>query len=176
MDWIKELQGMTPEQRKTLVWNDPRLERLAEAVEKKYELPNGAIRALKFAENTGLKDGKLSESKNDSTARSVVNGRPGAEGVMQFMPATRKLQNGLFEHNPLDPVESIDAAGRYLQFTLKNQYKGNIIAAFADYNGGPAQAKLVMEGKRPKAAETDNYLSKITMFFERMQQQQGGKK
>jgi soluble lytic murein transglycosylase-like protein len=176
MDWIAELEKMTPEQRKKLPWNDPRLDRVAEAVEKKYGLPNGAIRALKFAENTGLKDGKLSESKNDSTARSVVNGRPGAEGVMQFMPATRKLQNGLFEHNPLEPVESIDAAGRYFQFTLKNQYKGNVIAAIADYNGGPEQAKYVLKGKRPKAQETANYLDKAQMFFERMQPQQGGKK
>ena len=170
MDWIKEMQEMPPEKRKTLAWNDPRLSKLAEAVEKKYGLPNGLVRAIKFAENTGYKDGKLSESKNTSTAKSGV----GAEGVMQFMPATRKLQNGMFDHNPLDPVESIDAAGKYLSFTLKNQYKGNALAAIADYNGGPEQAKYVMQGQKPKAAETDNYLAKTAVFFQRMQQE-GGK-
>jgi soluble lytic murein transglycosylase-like protein len=171
MDWIKELQEMPPEKRKTLTWNDPRLSKMAEAVEKKYGLPEGIVRAVKFAENTGYKDGKLSESSNTSLAKSQV----GAEGVMQFMPATRKLQKGLFEHNPLDPVENIDAAGKYLQYTLKNQYKGNALAAIADYNGGPEQAKLVMQGKKPKAPETDNYLAKVSMFFEKMQKE-GGKK
>jgi hypothetical protein len=166
MDWIKELEQMTPEQRQGLTWDDPRLERLAEAVEKKYALPTGIVKAIKFAENTGLKDGKVSPSKNDSTARSVVNGKPGAEGIMQFMPATRKLQNGMFDHNPLDPVESIDAAGRYLQFTLQNQYKGNAVAAIADYNGGPKQAAFVLKGEKPKAKETEDYLAKVKHFFE----------
>jgi hypothetical protein len=166
MDWLKELEQMSIEQRTKLTWDDARLERLAEAVEKKYELPTGLIRAIKFAENTGLKGGKVSRSRNDSTARSVVNGRPGAEGIMQFMPATRKLQNGLFDHNPLDPVESIDAAGRYLQFTLRNQYKGNPIAAIADYNGGPKQAAFVLKGEKPKAKETEDYLAKVKHFFE----------
>jgi SLT domain-containing protein len=162
MSWVEELRKMSPEDRAKLKWNDPRLTQMAEAVEKKYNLPAGIVRAIKFAENTGYKDGNISESNNDSTARSPV----GAQGIMQFMPATRRLQNGLFEHNPLDPIESIDAAGRYLQFTLKNQYKGNALAAIADYNGGPNQAKLVMQKQRPKAKETDVYLQKAKKFFE----------
>jgi soluble lytic murein transglycosylase-like protein len=63
-------------------------------------------------------------------------------------------------------VESIDAAGRYLQFTLQNQYKGNAVAAIADYNGGPKQAAFVLKGEKPKAKETEDYLAKVKHFFE----------
>lgn len=163
---IDELLSMSVEERSKLKHNDVRLSFIASKLEKKYGLPPSLLEAIKFAENSGFdKEGRPVPSNNDSTATSPV----GAQGLMQFMPATRKLQSGMFEHNVLDPVESLDAAAKYLQFTLKNQYKGNVAAAIADYNGGPNQARRVMEGKLPKAEETRNYLKKVEHFYSTLQ-------
>lgn len=163
MEWIDELQKMPAEERTKLPWHDPKLMKLAEATEKKFNLPDGSLRALMFAENSYIKDGKIQQNlKQTSTAKSPK----GAQGVMQFMPASQELQGGMFRHNALDPVENINAAGKYLQFTLKNQYKGNVLAAFADYNGGPRQAKAVLQGKLPPAKETADYMSKVKNYYE----------
>lgn len=161
MDAITKLQAMTPEQRSKLQWNDPMLDELADKLEQAEGLPQYSLKALKFAENTGYKDGKIEFSKNDSTKISPK----GAKGIMQFMDSTQKLQGGIFKHNPSDPVESLAAAARYLKYTLNNQYKGNVTAAFADYNGGPPAANNVIAGKKPPKEETINYLEKIKEFY-----------
>jgi membrane-bound lytic murein transglycosylase MltF len=161
MDALAELKAMTPEQRSKLTWNDPRLDALADKLEQAEGLPQHSLKALKFAENTGYKDGKLGFSNNTSSAVS----RAGAKGIMQFMDSTQNLQGGMFKHNPLDPVESLGAAAKYLRYTLDNQYKGNVVAAFADYNGGPTQAENVLKGKKPTKAETKQYLDKIKEFY-----------
>lgn len=161
MDAIAELKAMTPEQRSNLTWNDPRLDALADKLEQAEGLPQHSLKALKFAENTGYKDGKLGFSNNTSSAVSPS----GAKGIMQFMDETQKLQGGMFKHNPLDPVESIGAAAKYLKYTLTNQYKGNVAAAFADYNGGPTQAGHVLKGNKPTKAETKQYLEKIKEYY-----------
>jgi len=161
MDAIAELKSMSVEDRSKLKWDDPRLDALADKLEQKHELPPSTLKALKWAENTGLKEGKISKSSNDSTAVSPA----GAKGLMQIMDATQQLQGGMFKHNHLDPVESLDAAAKYLKYTLTNQYKGNVAAAFADYNGGPTVAKQVLKGKMPSNAETAGYLNKIKEFY-----------
>ena len=161
MDALTKLQAMTPEQRSKLPWNDPMLDELADKLEQADGLPQYSLRALKFAENTGYKDGKIEFTKNDSSAISPK----GAKGIMQFMDNTQKLQGGMFKHNHLDPVESLAAASRYLKYTLNNQYKGNVVAAFADYNGGPPAANNVIAGKKPPKEETINYLEKIKEFY-----------
>ena len=56
----------------------------------------------------------------------------GAQGLMQFMPATAK---GLGV-DPLDPSSAIDGAARYLS-SLKDQF-GSTDLALAAYNAGPA--------------------------------------
>ena len=162
MDAIAELKTMSVEDRSKLKWDDPRLDALADKLEQKHELPPSTLKALKWAENTGLTDGKISKSSNDST---TVNKSSGAKGLMQIMDATQQLQGGMFKHNHLDPVESLDAAAKYLKYTLTNQYKGNVAAAFADYNGGPTVAKQVLKGKMPSNAETAGYLNKIKEFY-----------
>lgn len=162
MSPVDELLNMPVEERTKLPWHDQRLSYVASKLEQQYGLPAGVLRAIKFAENTGLDDkGQISKSNNDSTAQSRV----GAQGIMQIMPATQKLQKGAFKHNPLDPIESLDAAARYMKHTLTKQYKGNVVAAIADYNGGPTQAKYVLKGKKPAAKETANYLKKVEAFF-----------
>lgn len=164
-NYIEELKGMSMEERGALPWNDPRLMYVAEKLESKYELPEGSLRAIAHAENSGIgKDGRLSPSKRkawDSASEDQ------AVGLMQFIPSTMKLQDGMFEHDPRDPIESMNAAAKYLQYTLKNQYKGNIAAAFADYNGGPSNGTAVMGGGKPTNKETLDYLKKIKLYYQR---------
>lgn len=164
---IEELLSMSVEQRSKLHWNDPRLNYAAKKLEEQYGLPEGVLQALKFAENTGMdKKGKVSLSNRNSLSNPS---RAGAEGIMQFMPSTRKLEwNGIknyFDHNVKDPMEGLAAAARYVDYGMEF-YKGNIAAIFADYNGGPKQAKLVMKGKKPNSEETFGYLKKIRKYYE----------
>lgn len=163
MDAIAELKKMTPEERSKLKWNDPRLIAATDRMEMLHDVPKGSLRALLFSENSYFdkKTKEIKSSNNDSHAVSQAKAR----GVMQFTPGTMKLQNGMFDHNPLDPIESINAAGKYMKYVLTNQYKGNVPAAIADYNGGPKQAKAVLEGKRPPSPETAEYLDKAKEFW-----------
>src|SRR5690606_21055560 len=80
-----------------------------------------------------------------------------ARGVMQFMPENLRKYG---VSDPADPVQMIDAAGRYLRDTMR-QYGGDVDAVIADYNGGPRQAREVLAGRQPKAAETRGYLKRV---------------
>jgi hypothetical protein len=133
-----------------LKYNDPRLDAFAEEVERRYELPKGIVKAIKNA--------------GERTNPGQVSPK-GAQGIMQFMPATMKLQNGKFQHDPNNPFASIDAAGKYLQHTLKYQYKGDALAAVADYNGGPAQAKALRQQGKPTAKETQDYIDRVKEYM-----------
>lgn len=140
-----------PEEWKHLQHDDPRLDAFAHAVEDRYGLPRGVVEALKNAgERTHQKGGQWAVSPK------------GAEGVMQFIPSTRKA----YQHNPSDPFESIDAAGRYMADLIR-QNKGNAMAAIAFYNGGAAAAKAVLAGKPPPALETQKYLEHIKSYMDR---------
>ncbi len=131
---------------RALRYNAPELDAYADEIEVKYGLPTGLVRALKNA-------GERSDSWQVSPA--------GARGVMQFMPQNIR-QYGVTD--PTDPYQMIDAAGRYLRDTSK-QYGGHVGAMIADYNGGPRQAKRVLAGQRPMAAETDAYLDRVTRYM-----------
>lgn len=162
---IDELLSMPVEERAKLKWNDERLAYVADKLEDQYGIPKGVLQAIKYAENTYIDkaDGTVKPSENTSEAKS----EKGAEGLMQIMPTTReKLQGGLFQHNPLDPVESLDAAARYVNYTLNKQYKGDVLAVIADYNGGPSAGKNVLKNKQPPSKETRDYLKKARHFFE----------
>jgi soluble lytic murein transglycosylase-like protein len=139
----------TPEEWASLQYNDPRLDAFAEEVEDKYNLPPGILVALKNA--------------GERTNPGQVSPK-GARGIMQFMPATMQLQDGKFEHNPDNPFESILAAGRYMQHTLKYQYQGDVARAVADYNGGPRQANALAEGGE-LAGETSSYLMRVRDYI-----------
>ena len=129
-------------QRKKLRYNDPQLDAYAAQMEAQYKLPPGIIVALK-------NQGEKSNSWQTSPA--------GAQGVMQLMPVNQR-KFGVTD--PTDPVQSIEGAAKYLAATSK-QYKGNMAAMVADYNGGPRQAKAVVDGRQPKAKETRDYLSRV---------------
>jgi soluble lytic murein transglycosylase-like protein len=143
----KDLTALPLEQRQALRFNAPELDAYAATIEAKYGIPPGLINAIKNA-------GEKSNSNQTSPA--------GARGVMQFMPENLK-KYGVTD--PTDPVQMIDAAGRYLKDTLK-QYKGDVQAVIADYNGGPRQANRVVAGEQPAAAETRAYLERVSKDLE----------
>ena len=156
-----------PEEWGALQYNDPRLDAFAEEIEDRYDLPPGVLVALKNA--------------GERTNPGLVSPK-GAQGIMQFMPATMALQDGKFQHNPDNPFESILAAGRYMQHTLKYQYKGDVSRAIADYNGGPRAAEGLTTGRLNE--ETTNYLMRVRDYLtgeyrprlsQRLQQRQQGR-
>ena len=77
----------------------------------------------------------------------------GAQGLMQFMPATAK---GLGV-NPLDPNSAIDGAARYLS-SLTKQF-GSTELALAAYNAGPGAVDR--HGGIPPYPETQNYVRAV---------------
>lgn len=134
-----------PEAWKSLKYNDPRLDEFAHATEEHYGLPFGLLEAIKNA-------GERSNSNQVSPA--------GAKGVMQFIDSTRKH----YEHDPSNPFESIDAAGRYFKDLLV-RYNGNVKAAITEYNGGVVQAHHVAQGGSPTADETKQYIHRIKQYM-----------
>jgi hypothetical protein len=89
------------------------------------------------------------ESGFNSQAVSPV----GAQGLMQFMPATAK---GLGV-NALDPNSAIDGAARYLS-SLTKQF-GSTDLALAAYNAGPGTVSRY--GGIPPYSETQNYVRSV---------------
>jgi len=77
----------------------------------------------------------------------------GAQGLMQFMPATAK---GLGV-NALDPTSAIDGAARYLS-NLTKQF-GSTELALAAYNAGPGTVSR--HGGIPPYPETQNYVRAV---------------
>ncbi|MDK3257405.1 transglycosylase SLT domain-containing protein [Blastococcus capsensis] len=89
------------------------------------------------------------ESGFDSSAVSPA----GAQGLMQFMPATAK---GLGV-NALDPGAAIDGAAKYLS-SLTKQF-GSTELALAAYNAGPGTVSRY--GGIPPYPETQNYVRSV---------------
>jgi hypothetical protein len=77
----------------------------------------------------------------------------GAQGLMQFMPATAA---GLGV-DPLDPSSAIDGAARYLS-SLTKQF-GSTELALAAYNAGPGTVSRY--GGIPPYPETQNYVRNV---------------
>ena len=91
-------------------------------------------------------------SKESSFNASAVSSA-GAQGLMQFMPATAK---GLGV-NPLDPTSAIDGAAKYLS-SLSKQF-GSTELALAAYNAGPGTVSRY--GGIPPYPETQNYVRAV---------------
>jgi hypothetical protein len=137
--------GLTPiaPQRKAepVAYNAPELDKLAVAAAEETGVPPKLLLAVK---NAGEK------SNNDQVSKK------GAAGVMQFMPETAKA----YGVDPTNPESAIRGAGRYLADLIK-QYRGNVAAAVAHYNGGSTQGTLVAAGKEPTYPETRAYLERV---------------
>ncbi|NOV24156.1 hypothetical protein E5S69_11600 [Cupriavidus necator] len=142
----RALVDMGGNERKALPYNDSRLDAYAVTAAQREGVPPELMIALK---NAGERSG--------STAVSPK----GARGVAQFMPDNLQKYG---VKDPTDPVQSLDGMAKYLRDTMK-QYNGDIRAVIADYNGGPKQARAVLEGRTPPATETAKYLARVEEYM-----------
>ncbi len=77
----------------------------------------------------------------------------GAQGLMQFMPATAAQ----FGVDPFDPASAIDGAARYLRQLIDDF--GSVDLALAGYNAGPGNVRKY--GGVPPFDETQAYVRKV---------------
>jgi hypothetical protein len=97
------------------------------------------------------------ESNYDPRAVSPA----GAQGLMQFMPATARD----YGVNPFDPASAIDGAARKLAADLKTF--GSVPLALAAYNAGPGAVHR--HGGIPPYAETQAYVPKVLAAMQRIE-------
>jgi len=93
----------------------------------------------------------------ESSFRTGVTSRAGAQGVAQFMPGTAR-ERGLAD--PFDPEQAIPAAAEFIH-ELANRF-GNLGLAAAAYNGGPARVTSWLAGQGNLPDETRNYVLAVT--------------
>ncbi|MGY1854872.1 NlpC/P60 family protein [Modestobacter sp. SYSU DS0290] len=97
-------------------------------------------------------------AKTESNFSTTAVSPAGAQGLMQFMPATAR---GLGV-DPGDPASAIDGAARYLA-SLTEQF-GSTELALAAYNAGPGAVQR--SGGVPPYGETRSYVQKVTSAAE----------
>lgn len=112
----------------------------ANQIEEKYGLPKNLLVGVMGA-----------ESNFNPNAVSPV----GAKGLMQLMKATAQ-EYGI---NPLNPSESIDAAGKYLASSYKKF--GNWEDSLRSYNMGVGGLQKVKAGKMKMPKETQDYVGRV---------------
>lgn len=138
---MKKLEELSLEERQKLPFRSPILSEYAQRMEQKYSVPQGILRAI-------LVDGEKSNNNQVSPK--------GAAGHMQWMPNTAK-EYGV---NPLDPVSSIERAGKYIANAMRVTGSSDPAILGAAYNGGMFRDSL-KQGIIPNIKETQNYARRV---------------
>lgn len=106
----------------------------------------------------------LAQIKQESAFNPNAQSGAGAQGLAQFMPGTAK-RFGLA--NPFDPVQAMDAWGKYMTYLLKF-FGGRYDLALAGYNWGENRQVLKAAAANNSPfpadkvpAETRNYVTRI---------------
>jgi len=117
----------------------------ANEVESQYGIPHNLLVGLLKTESAFNKD--VISGKRKSSA--------GAIGIAQFMPNTAKE----FGIDPTNPIQSIEAAGKY----LSNNYKklGDWDDTLRSYNMGLGGVQKWKAGRRNLPKETQEYVGKV---------------
>ena len=84
---------------------------------------------------------------NETRFRPWLRSYAGAEGLMQFIPATASRFNLL---NPYQPEPAIRAAARYVRF-LQNRFGGRVDSILAGYNAGEGAVDAFLTGRTVRA-------------------------
>jgi hypothetical protein len=127
---------------KALPFNSRALDDHAAKLEQQHKLPTGLLRSIK-------NDGERSNTNQVSPK--------GARGVMQFMPDTAK-EYGLSD--PTDPIQSLDAAARYLVKAQEVTGSNDPAVLAAAYNGGMNRG-ILKTGGIPEIPETKAYAARV---------------
>lgn len=102
--------------------------------------------------------------KQESSFNPTSISSSGAQGLMQLMPGTADSLN---VNNPFDIVQNINGGVLYLRDQLSN-FKGDVSLALAAYNAGPNSVKKY--GGIPPYSETQNYVKKVTEYYNQYSQ------
>ena len=119
--------------------NKNAFDQLIAAAAAKYDLDFGLVKAVIHT-----------ESGFNPNARSG----PGAQGLMQLMPATA---NQYRVANVWDPAQNIEAGSKHLRYLI-NRYK-DVKIALAAYNAG--QGNVDRYGGIPPFSETKDYVARV---------------
>lgn len=102
--------------------------------------------------------------KQESSFNPTSISSAGAEGLMQLMPDTAASLNVT---DPFDIVQNINGGTLYLKNQLAN-FNGDVSLALAAYNAGPNSVKKY--GGIPPYAETQNYVQRVTEYYDQYKQ------
>ncbi len=108
-----------------------------------------------YSQNDGVESGLVkavihTESGFNPQARSI----PGAQGLMQLMPATARRYHVT---NPYDPAENIRGGIEHLGYLLRHFH--NLELALAAYNSG--EKNVEKYGGIPPFSETQDYVRRV---------------
>ncbi|HHB1612588.1 TPA: transglycosylase SLT domain-containing protein [Acinetobacter baumannii] len=148
----KELKALSPEQMKSIRYNDQRLD--------VYTVHAAKEKGMEWAAPL-LLGIRLAGEKSDNSAVS----RRGAKSVMQFMPQTWGEYSKGGKRDINNPADTIDAALEFVDWISKKYKTKDPMVIAAYYNGGGNAATAVLKGQQPPKAETQNYLKRIDKWL-----------